>query len=622
MAILQLGVGPMLSRTTTVVFILPLTLAVAVRGDDWPQWRGPNRDNVSKETGLLKEWPKEGPRRLWTAVGLGDGIAPVSVAQGKIFTFGYREQNEFVVALDEQTGHLSWSTPVGPPIAENRLMRWLSQRSPTADGERLYALTAGGDLVCLATTDGRELWRKSYRSDLGAKKPSFGFCDYPVVDGDRLICAPGGPQAQIVALDKKTGATIWKSTSPGSENERSAHAALSIAEVAGLRQYVTFLSKGLIGVAADDGRLLWRYRGIGNDWNCHSPLIRGDQIFCSSGYPITGSGGGIALLQLLRDRDKIIVKEIYNRNSRLDPLQDSAVLIEDSIYISQQRGAPLCINWKTAETTWGPIAVPRRGRTAIVSADGRLYLRHSDGRVTLAEARPDRYVQLGEFAIPDHEDSIGATAPVIAGRRLYLRDNDRLHCYDLRAGSLKNVGAAPGRIELALAVRTGNASSTANRESPPPRGVFVPTPQDVVKQMLVLAGVKKSDLVYDLGSGDGRIVISAAKEFGCKTVGYEIDAELVTTSRQNAKTEGVEQLVTIKHADVMTVDLTAANVVTLYLLPEQNAKLVPQLKKLKPGSRIVSHQFELSGMKLEKRLLVDSKDSGEKHSLFLYVVYH
>jgi outer membrane protein assembly factor BamB len=585
----------------------------------WPQWRGPNRDNVSTETGLLKEWPNGGPPLLWTAVGLGDGIAPVSVAQSKIFTLGYNDQSEFAVALDEQTGKLSWSTRVGPPIAETRLMRWLSQRAPTVDADRLYALTARGDLVCLQTGDGHELWRISYPTDFGAKRPSFGFCDYPLVDGEKLICAPGGPDAQIVALDKKTGATTWRSTSPGSEDERSAHAALSIAEVGGLRQYVTFLSKGLIGVAADDGRFLWRYSGIGNAWNCHSPLVRGAQIFCSSGYPITAeSGRGIALLQLLRDRDKVIVKEIYNRKLQLDPFQDSAVMIGDHVYTGQFNGAPLCINWRTGETTWGPIAVPRRGKIAIVSADGCLYYRHSDGEMTLAEARHDRYVQRGTFAIPDHEQSIGATAPVIAGRRLYLRDNNRLHCYDIRAQSAQSPAIHPREIQLAIAARAAAPPVNVTRKNHPPKGVFVPTPNDVVKEMLVLAKVKKSDVVFDLGSGDGRILIAAAKDYGCKAIGYEIDPELVTLSRQQAKTDGVERLVTIHMADLFTADLTPADVVTLYLLPQQNEKLLPQLTRLKPGSRIVSHQFEIPGMKPEKTLSVESKESGEKHTLFLY----
>jgi len=172
----------------------------------------------------------------------------------------------------------------------------------------------------------------------------------------------------------------------------------------------------------------------------------------------------------------------------------------------------------------------------------------------------------------------------------------------------------------AAATKAAGTLPTANREGQPPRGVFVPTPHDVVKQMLDLAGVKKTDVVYDLGSGDGRIVIAAAKNFGCKAVGYEIDAELVALSRGQAKADEVDTLVTIERADVMTIDVAPADVVTLYLLPQQNEKLVPQLQKLKPGSRVVSHQFGIPFMKPKKSVTVESKESGEKHMLFLYLI--
>jgi len=774
-------------------------------GGYWPQWRGPNRDNVSTETGLLNEWPEGGPRLLWTAVGVGEGIASVSVAEGKVFTFGYQDQSEIVIALEEGSGQLSWATRIGPAVAENRLMRWLSQRTPTVDGALLFTLTAGGELVCLAAADGRELWRKSYPADFGAVRPIFGFCDHPLVDGDKLICAPGSPQAKIVALDKKTGTTIWKTTS-GGEDERAVYGALSSIEVGGLRQYVTFLSKGLLGVAADDGRFLWRYGGMGGRVvHTHSPVVRGDQIFCSSGYD-----GQIALLQLVRDRDKVVVEEIYNRKLRLNAFEDCAALIGDYVFIGQNRGALSCINWKTGQAAWGPQTLPGRGMLAIASGDGCLYCRHSEGQVTLAQATPEQYVQRGTFSIPGHEDSIGATSPVIAGRRLYLRDNNRLHCYDIRAESVQSpaippreirlTGAPPPRtfpvpvaarprtitLPVAAAARSqaGNLlvngsfedgpdidrflpldeGSTAikgwrvtrgqidylenhwkaadgrrsldlhgspgyggieqtfktkkgqryrvtfslagspgsevpvkrvavsaagkshefafdstgktadnmgwvtkewefdaddeqtkleirtlersdpfrgpalddvrvtaispagaapavniTRENRPARGVFVPTPHDVVKEMFVLAKVKKSDVVYDLGSGDGRIVIAAAKDYGCQAIGYEIDPELVALSRQQAKTDGVERMVTIHAADLFTADLTSADVVTLYLLPQQNEMLVPQLKKLKPGSRVISHQFEIPGIKLEKRVSVQSQESGEKHTLFLYL---
>ncbi|HEY2250024.1 MAG TPA: PQQ-binding-like beta-propeller repeat protein, partial [Planctomycetaceae bacterium] len=484
----------------------------------WPQWRGPNRDNVSSEKGLLQEWPAEGPPRLWTATGVGEGIASVSVAEGKIFTFGYQAESEFVVALDEKTGELSWATRAGPIVAESSLMRWLSQRTPTVDGSRLYLATNSGDLVCLSTAGGRELWRKSYTADFGARRPMWGFCDYPLVDGDSLICTPGGPDAKIAALDKETGNVIWKTQIPGAQNEQAAYSALVVSEVGGLRQYVTFLAGGLVGVAADDGRLLWRYDELGklSTANSHTSIVRGDQIFCSNGY-----GGGVALLKAVRNGKNVTVNQIYKHGGSLDAFQDATTLVGDHLYVSQRDGFPACLSWQTGEKVWGPQRLEGRGKMAIAFADGCLYYRHSDGRMTLAEATPEKYVQRGMFVIPGHTPAVGSTSPVIARRRLYLRDNNLLHCYDIRADALQDPLALPREVSLdvpAAATRARGAAANPARESQPLRGVFVPTPHDLVKQMLDLAQLKKTDVVFDLGSGDGRIVIAAAKDFGCKAV--------------------------------------------------------------------------------------------------------
>lgn len=244
--------------------------------------------------------------------------------------------------------------------------------------------------------------------------------------------------------------------------------------------------------------------------------------------------------------------------------------------------------------------------------------------MALVQATPEKFVMKGSFVIPDHGPSSGATNPVIASRRLYIRDNNRLHCYDVNAGAILPADpvSLPRTISLDVAAAAARASSVSRvdpvRETQPPRGVFVPTPHDVVLRMLQLAVVKKSDVVCDLGSGDGRILIAAAKEYGCKALGYEIDAELVSASRQTATDKGVKQLVTIERADIFTADLSQVDVVTLYLLPSQNEKLIPQLRKMKAGSRIVAHQFEIPGIKSERMISVESQETGEKHQLYLY----
>jgi outer membrane protein assembly factor BamB len=270
-------------------------LAVSGKSNgDWPQWRGPDRSNASRETGLLSAWPPGGPPRLWTATGLGKGIASVSVQNGALYTVGYRDDREFVFALDARTGEGRWAADVGPAIKEDPLMRWVSQRTPTVDGERLYTVTATGDLFCLRLSDGAVLWRKSYPTEFGSPKPRWGFNDRPLVDGGRLICTPAGTNASMVALDPRTGDVIWRAEPVSDEHE--GYAATVISEAGGIRQYVAFLSRSLVGIAATDGRVLWRYRRpFTSIASSYTPMVQGDVVFSANGY-----NGGMALVRLSR----------------------------------------------------------------------------------------------------------------------------------------------------------------------------------------------------------------------------------------------------------------------------------------------------------------------------------
>jgi outer membrane protein assembly factor BamB len=275
-----------------------------------------------------------------------------------------------------------------------------------------------------------------------------------------------------------------------------------------------------------------------------------------------------------------------------------------------------CLDAKTGRRYWVHDGMPNAGIYASpLIVDDKVYLADDDGKVSVLGLSRDPNVALRKrngWYEPLHQiqmDHPIYCSPVFANGVLYVATQKEL--YAISGGKAAEPKAA--------ARARGASPSNLIRENRTARGVFVPTPHDVVKQMLVLAGVKKSDIVYDLGSGDGRIVIAAAKDYGCQAIGYELDPELVALSRQQTKTVSVEQLVTIHMADVFTADLTPADVVTLYLLPQQNEKLVPQLKRLKWGSRVVSHLFEIPGMKLEKRVTVESKESGEKHTLFLYL---
>jgi outer membrane protein assembly factor BamB/precorrin-6B methylase 2 len=572
----------------------------------WPEWRGENRDNISTEKNLLNKWPDNGPPLLWTAEGLGEGIASVAISEGRVFTLGYRDEQEYVTAVSAATGAQLWMSSIGPAVRENPLMRWLGQRTPTVDQDRLYAVRSDGDLICLSVNDGRELWRKSYTKDYGTKRRSFGICDYPLVDGDRLICVPGGTDATVVALNKVTGDLIWKTIVPG--GEAAGYAATVVSDGGGIRQYVTYLQKGLAGIAAEDGRVLWRYEKLSaRTANSVTPIVRDDLILAYNGY---GSGG--TLLKLSSDGDGVKLNEEYSFRESISSFQDSTIWIGNRVHTFRNGGIFQTFDARTGER----VLIKRlknSGITSMTWADGHLYHRTSNGTVSLLDLTAEDVLVNSEFEIPDHQPAMGATNPVVAGGYLWLRDDNRLFCYDVREEAFKTQ-TLPEVVILSPATAK-ERPSPSNRRT---RSVFVPTPDDVVQKMLEVADVTKKSVIYDLGSGDGRIVIAAASKYGCRAVGYEIDRALVTLSRRNAEAAGVADIVTINEADIFKVDLQAADVVAVYLLPRQLEALIPQFKQLKPGSRIVSHHFEIPGIQPKKTIELKSKNDGEPHAIHIW----
>jgi outer membrane protein assembly factor BamB len=618
-------------RTSVIRAALAVGLAFAflsgrppVRGADWPQWRGPDRTNVSAETGLLKRWPEKGPALAWQAGGLGEGACSVAVARGRLYTLGYRGDDEVVTALDEHTGKKVWARRIGPAVNESPVMRWLSQRTPTVDGDRLYAARAKGELVCLRTADGREVWRTSYTADLGGQSGVWWYCDRPLVDGDRLICTPGGARATVAALDKRTGRVLWRCPVPG--GDRAGYSTTLRVDLRGRRQYVAFLSGGLVGVSAD-GKLLWRYSRVSNRIaNAHSPAVRGDLLFCATAY-----GGGVALLQLIPDKDGCHVREVYYRREVLPLWHDSTVLVGEHVYVGTQRDLA-CLELATGRPVWREPGADL-GTVSLTCADGHLYLRSQRGTVRLVEASPKGYRLKGVLPIPGAVPKPGATAPVVAGGRLYLRDDDRLWCYEVAE---RAAGGAPKRPDADAGQRPGPAKGIRKKwgqdscfRSPVPissgrsKGrsspdVFVPTPQDVVERMLGLAGVKRDSVVYDLGCGDGRIVVTAARKYGCKAVGVDIDSECVRMARARVKDAGVGDLVTVRQEDLFKLDLRGADVITLYLLPRTLERLVPRLMKLRPGVRIVGHAFEIPGVRPDRVETYTSREDALPHKVYVW----
>ncbi len=583
----------------------------------WPQWRGPNRDNRSTETGLLKSWPDKGPPLVWRVDGLGDGIASLAISENRIFTTTTIGEVEYAVALDEDAGETLWSTEVSTAVKENPLMRWLSQRTPTVDGNRVYLFSNTGWLVCLDTNSGQVNWRIHYPTEFGTKQGHWGFCDRPLIDGEKLICTPGGTNATVVALNKQTGQRLWANLLVNKESFSYA-APLQIA-TDGLKQYVVFLKEGIVSFAADDGRVLWRYDNIANQLaNTYTPLAVDDGLLCANGYL-----SGLARLKLVREKDKITYKEQYFQKQSFDAFEDSSILVDGHMYAFLSTGFLGCFEIESGKSVWTAIRRKnitvngaRRHKAAVTYAEGNLYIRWSDGTIGLVEANPTAYVEKSIFKLDEPRDGIGSTFPVVAGGCLYLRDNDRLYKYDVSQHAGNTVAVEPRFVTMVKPVESKRQPLQAGERIA--KAIFVPTPMDVVAKMLEIAKVGKEDFVADLGSGDGRILIEAAKKHSCRAIGIEIDSELVKLSNQRIQGASLSNLITVTEADLFEADFGDATVVTAYLYSDLLKRLLPKFDKLKPGSRIVTHQFAIPGISPDETVRIVSQETGAEHTIYLW----
>jgi outer membrane protein assembly factor BamB len=413
---------------------LPAAEAIATtpKPFDWPQWQGPDRTAMSKETGLLKEWPKDGPPLAWKAKGIGGGYSTPSVAAGRIFGMGYRDNDEVVWALDEKDGKELWSTVIA--TADKRIgYKEGSRCTPTVDGDLVYALGTGGDLVCLGVKDGKEVWHKNFPKDFGGRMMSgWGYSESPLIDGDKLICTPGGKDATLVALDKKTGETVWKCAVPGGDG--AGYASAVAIDFGGQREYVQFLGRGVVGISAADGKFLWRYNKCANGTaNAATPIYHDGYVFAASAY---NKGGG--LVKLSKDEQGSVKAEEVYFTDKMQNQHGGMILLDGYLYGANGGnggGFLVCLDFKTGKVMWDERNTKERRapKGSVALADGRLYYRHEDGTMTLLEPSPKEYLERGRFKQPDRSGKNAWPHPVIANGKLYLRDQDVLLCYDVKA---------------------------------------------------------------------------------------------------------------------------------------------------------------------------------------------
>ena len=399
-------------------------MAQPVCAADWPQWRGPERNGHSSETGLLREWPQDGPKLRWQINNVGAGFSTPSVAGGRIYLLGNEGlENEFVLALSTEDGHRLWVAKLGKVGRPEQNPNFPAARStPTEDGQLLYALGSDGDLVCLETEDGKERWRKHLVADFAGQPGDWAYAESPLVDGDALICTPGGSDATMVALDKMTGSLLWKCAIPEADN--AGYASIAAAEFSEVRQYVQFLAKGLAGVEAKTGKLLWRYaRTAKGAPGVVMTLVTDGYVFSS-----TSVAGG-ALIQPVKKDGAFVAEEVYfSPKLRFD--MGGVVKVGNYLY-GTSSALTLCVEFKTGAIQWQE----RTKSLTWLAADDRLYVHADDGNVALIEPSNEAYREKGRF-LPQHRPAehgefTALSYPVLANGRLYIRELNALWCYDV-----------------------------------------------------------------------------------------------------------------------------------------------------------------------------------------------
>jgi outer membrane protein assembly factor BamB len=417
----------LLVRTIAIVVGSVGFAALVGMAADWPQFRGPHRTGISEEQSLVRNWSKSGPKLIWQAQDVGDGYGAPVVAGERLYLISNRGMdNEFVQAMSVRDGSVIWTRRLGPVGRPDQQPPYPMARStPSVDGSVLYAFSSNGDLVCLESDSGKIVWQKNVEKEFGGVSGTWAYAESPLIDGDVLVVTPGGPAATMVALNKKSGALIWKSVVPG--RDRAAYSSAVAATAAGRRQYLQFLDKGLVSVDAKTGEFLWRYtQTSGGPANIASPVVQGNYVYSTNARRF-----GAGLVQLNASNNGVSVEQVYFERDLPNSL-GGQVLVGDTIYGTNPEG-PVAADFRSGKILW---RAPEVGPGSVLYAGGRLFFHLESGEMLMAEANPKEYKELGRFipsnppARKDGRERAWAY-PVVANGRLYVRDLGRLWAYDI-----------------------------------------------------------------------------------------------------------------------------------------------------------------------------------------------
>ncbi len=413
----------------TLLLVVATTIPSLAAEPDWPQFRGPKRDGVSPDTGLLKSWPENGPPLAWKAEGVGDGFSSVAVVGDKVLTMGDEDDSCFIFAVSRKDGHKLWRAKIGRSGGGGGYPG--PRCTPTVNGGLVYALGQHGDLVCVSLANGKERWRVNLPKDFKGSSGGWQYAESPLVDGEKLVCTPGGKEATMLALDKKTGKVIWKGYTP--DGESAGYSSIMVSNAGGTKQYVTLTSKGVVSFKASDGKMLWRYgatrdRFADNTANIPTVVLMDNpnRIFAAAGY-----GRGAGLVQLASAGGKINTKEIY-WNEKLNNKHGGVIRVGNYLYGDRDdSGRIWCADAKTGKVMWTRKDDSEGGGSAsLVYADGMFYVRFQNGWVALVSADPKAYKLVSTFRVPNGSGNCWSH-PVVIGGKLHVRERDMIWCYDV-----------------------------------------------------------------------------------------------------------------------------------------------------------------------------------------------
>lgn len=401
--------------------VLTTVVASGAAMADWPQWRGPDRTDISKEKGLLAKWPASGPKVEWMYKDGGMGYAGFAVVGDSLYTMGARGDTEMLIALSVKDGSQKWAVPIGALLTNG----WGDgpRGTPTVDGDHIYTLSGQGNLVCAKAADGTVVWKASMR-DLGGKTPQWGYTESPLVDGNKVVATPGGSKGAIVAFDKASGKVLWQSKD---FTEGAQYSSIIAVDHNGKRQYVQLTMNKVVGLDAETGATLWVTDFPGKIAVIPTPIFKDGHVYVAAGY-----GVGCKMVKIGEGN---AVSEVY-RNDVMVNHHGGVVLVGDHLYGYSDKGGWTCQDFKTGQQVWAERKA--LGKGAITYADGKLYLiSESDGQVVMIDASPKGWTEHGRFTLTPQTKNRNPkgriwTHPVIANGKMYLRDQELIFCFDVK----------------------------------------------------------------------------------------------------------------------------------------------------------------------------------------------